>query len=163
MTLNLVMMNSLKPSSILFSFVQVSLMKYFLLYRNEITDLDIWLQDQINDVLSYIFVGDKTFFVIRPSAVIKLQSLSSFFSPTCPKAKFREFFFFYSNKFFHNFHLFDSSCTCPGLCASGLAWRVIFVLCLLADFCFLTLYGGFCKTFVGKKLRGWGLKQCKNW
>jgi hypothetical protein len=27
----------------------------------------------------------------------------------------------YSNKFFHNFHLSESSFTCPGLQASGLA------------------------------------------
>jgi len=30
----------------------------------------------------------------------------------------------YSNKFFHNFHLSESSFTCPGLQASGLAWRL---------------------------------------
>ena len=29
-----------------------------------------------------------------------------------------------SNKFFHNFHLFESSFTCPGLRASGLARRL---------------------------------------
>ena len=35
----------------------------------------------------------------------KLQSLPSFFSPTCPKAKFRQKDYIYSNKFFHKFHL----------------------------------------------------------
>ena len=30
----------------------------------------------------------------------------------------------YSNKFFHNFHLSESSFTCPGLQASRLAWRL---------------------------------------
>ena len=30
----------------------------------------------------------------------------------------------YSNKLFHNFHLSRSSFTCPGLQASGLAWRL---------------------------------------
>ena len=30
----------------------------------------------------------------------------------------------YSNKFFHNFHLSGSRFTCPGLRASGLAWRL---------------------------------------
>ena len=52
-----------------------------------------------------------------------LQSLPSFFSPTCSKAKFREIFI-YSNTFLHNFHLSESSSTCPGLRASGLAWRL---------------------------------------
>jgi len=32
----------------------------------------------------------------------------------------------YSNKFFHNFHLSESSFTCPGLRASGLARRLIY-------------------------------------
>jgi len=45
------------------------------------------------------------------------------FSPTCPKAKFRKNF--YSNKFFHNFHLFESSFTCPRLWASGLERRLV--------------------------------------
>ena len=31
----------------------------------------------------------------------------------------------YSNKFFHNFHLFESSFNCPGLQTSGLAWRLL--------------------------------------
>jgi hypothetical protein len=30
----------------------------------------------------------------------------------------------YSNKFFHNFHLSETSFTCPGLRASGLAWKM---------------------------------------
>jgi hypothetical protein len=41
------------------------------------------------------------------------------FSPTSQKAKFRKKKS-YSNKFFHNFHLSESSLTCPGLGASGL-------------------------------------------
>ena len=47
----------------------------------------------------------------------------NFFSPTCPKAKFRQKL---SNKFFHNFHLSKSSFTCPVLQASGLARRLLF-------------------------------------
>ena len=35
-----------------------------------------------------------------------------------------EQFSIYSNKFVHNFHLSESSCTCPGSRASGLAWRL---------------------------------------
>jgi hypothetical protein len=35
-----------------------------------------------------------------------------------------ENFSIYSNKFFHNFHLSESSFTCPGLRASELAWRL---------------------------------------
>ena len=35
-----------------------------------------------------------------------------------------ENFSIYSNKFFHNFHLSESSFTCPGLHTSGLAWRL---------------------------------------
>ena len=33
-------------------------------------------------------------------------------------------FFIYSNKFFHNFHLFESSFTCPRLQVSGLVRRL---------------------------------------
>ena len=36
-----------------------------------------------------------------------------------------EKFSIYSNKFFHYFHLSDSSFTCPGLRASGLVWRLL--------------------------------------
>ena len=36
----------------------------------------------------------------------------------------------YSNKFFHSFHLSESSFTCPGLWASGLAQRLIYQLIL---------------------------------
>ena len=49
-----------------------------------------------------------------------IQSLPSFCSPTCLKAKFRRKKNIYSNKFFHNFHLSESSFTCPRLHASGL-------------------------------------------
>jgi hypothetical protein len=45
------------------------------------------------------------------------------FSPTCPKTKYRKNYI-YSKKFCHNFHLSESSFTCPGLWASGLAWRL---------------------------------------
>ena len=48
------------------------------------------------------------------------QSLLNFFSPTCPKAKYRKKNSIYSNKFFRNFHLSESSFTCPGLRASEL-------------------------------------------
>ena len=50
----------------------------------------------------------------------KVCSICSF-SPRKPNL---EIFSIYSNKFFHNFHLFESSFTCPGLRASGLAWRL---------------------------------------
>ena len=50
----------------------------------------------------------------------KVCSICSF-SPRTPNL---EIFSIYSNKFFHNFHLFESSFTCPGLRASGLAWRL---------------------------------------
>ena len=42
-----------------------------------------------------------------------------------PKAKFS----IYSNKLFHNFHLFESSFTCPGLQASGLAQKLMYGKC----------------------------------
>ena len=37
----------------------------------------------------------------------------------------------YSNKFFHNFHLSESSFTCPGLQASELVQRMVFVFVLV--------------------------------
>jgi hypothetical protein len=42
-----------------------------------------------------------------------------------------ETFSMYSNKFFHNFHLSESSFTCSGLRASGLARRLVrgFFIC----------------------------------
>jgi len=43
-----------------------------------------------------------------------------FFHLPARKAKFGKIAI-YSNKFFHNFHLSESSFTCPGLLASGLA------------------------------------------
>ena len=46
-------------------------------------------------------------------------------STTCPKAKIWKKNYIYSNKFFHNFHLYDSSFTCPMLQASGLERRQI--------------------------------------
>jgi hypothetical protein len=49
-----------------------------------------------------------------------------FCSPTCLKAKFRRKNYIYSNKFFHNFHLSESSFTCPRLHASGLVQGLIF-------------------------------------
>ena len=61
-----------------------------------------------------------------------MQSLPQFFSPTCPKANFRNKIIFiqtkkkqknknfYSNKFFHNFHLSEFSFTFPWFRASGL-------------------------------------------
>jgi len=54
---------------------------------------------------------------------IFIGSLCFHFSPTCPKAKFRKIFYL-SNKFFHNFHLSESSFTCPLLRASRLARRM---------------------------------------
>jgi hypothetical protein len=35
--------------------------------------------------------------------------------------------YIYSNKFFHNFHMSESSFTCPGLRESVLAWRLILI------------------------------------
>ena len=61
------------------------------------------------------------------SASSLYQSLSQFISPTCPKAKFRKFSIYnYANKFFHNFHLSESSFTCSGLRSSGLAQRLLY-------------------------------------
>ena len=51
------------------------------------------------------------------------QSLPEFFSPTCPKARFR-FFFYLFKQILPNFHLSQSSFTCPWLQASGLAQRL---------------------------------------
>jgi len=58
--------------------------------------------------------------VILKIEILHLSSLClHFFSPTfCPKAKFRKNSI-YSNKLFHNFHLSESSFTCPWLWASG--------------------------------------------
>ena len=39
----------------------------------------------------------------------------------------------YSNKFFHNFHLSESSFTCPCLWASGLARKLILTVCQQLD------------------------------
>jgi hypothetical protein len=55
--------------------------------------------------------------------VLLKQSLPQFFSPTCPKAKEKSSI--YSNKFFDNFHLSESSFTCHGLPASGLTRRLL--------------------------------------
>ena len=53
---------------------------------------------------------------------IEGQCLLYFFSPTCPKTKFREKkIHIYSYKFFPNFDLSESSFTCPGFRVSGLA------------------------------------------
>jgi hypothetical protein len=49
----------------------------------------------------------------------------NFFHLLAPKPNLEKFSI-YSNKFFHNFHLSESSFTCPGLRASGLARRLIF-------------------------------------
>ena len=55
---------------------------------------------------------------------------------TCLKAKFREKNYIYSCKFFHNFHLFESSFTSPRLWASGLVRR----LCICQYYlCHLTI------------------------
>ena len=67
--------------------------------------------------------------------LISVQSLPEFFSPTCPKGKFGKKKNIYSNKFFHDFHLAESSFTCPRLRISGLAWRLsvivnIYMYCL---------------------------------
>jgi hypothetical protein len=51
---------------------------------------------------------------------VKTQSLPYFFSPTCPKAKFRQKLYL----FFNNFHLSESSFTCAGFRTSGLARRL---------------------------------------
>ena len=53
------------------------------------------------------------------------HSFPSCFSPTCPKAIFREKKNIYSNKFFHNFYLSESSFTCPRLRASVLVRRLL--------------------------------------
>ena len=69
-------------------------------------------------------------------------SLCLFFcSPTSPEAKFRRRKkSIYSSKFFHNFHLSESSFTCPGLQASGLAWKLHYITYLylyyLAVWCY---------------------------
>jgi hypothetical protein len=49
--------------------------------------------------------------------------LPEFFSPTCPKARFR-FFFYLFKQILPNFHLSQSSFTCPWLQASWLAQRL---------------------------------------
>jgi hypothetical protein len=43
--------------------------------------------------------------------------------PTCPKTKLEKFSI-YSSKFFHNFHLTESSFTCPRLWASGFCTKI---------------------------------------
>ena len=52
------------------------------------------------------------------------SSCLNFFSPTCPKAKFRQIFCLFKF-FFHNIHLSESSFTYLGLWASGLARRLL--------------------------------------
>jgi len=58
-----------------------------------------------------------------------LNNWQSFFSPTYVLAQKwnLEKNSIYSNKFFHNFHLSESSFTCHGLRESGLAWKLIFI------------------------------------
>jgi hypothetical protein len=69
--------------------------------------------------------------VLRFPPPIKLTATTVFalifftYFSTCPKAKFRKKKSIYSNKFFHNFHLSESSFTCPRLRASGLAQRLL--------------------------------------
>ena len=51
--------------------------------------------------------------------------------------------FLYSNKFFHNnFDLSESSFTCPGLRASGLAWRLF----IIPSYCLLDVVTKACLT-----------------
>jgi len=53
---------------------------------------------------------------------LKLFALNLF--TYLPESKFRKEKKIYSNKFFHNFHLSESSFTRPGLQASGLVQRL---------------------------------------
>jgi hypothetical protein len=61
---------------------------------------------------------------------IKYQSLPSFFSPSYSKTKI---FVFCLSKFFYNFHLSESSFTCPVVWTSGLVGRLQYPCCLYAD------------------------------
>ena len=56
--------------------------------------------------------------------VLTVFALILFTYSTCPKAKFRRRKKIYSTKFLHNFHLSESSFTCPRLRASGLVRRL---------------------------------------
>ena len=80
--------------------------------------------------LNYFIVSD-VIDIIMPSSSLKLKVPFTvfafiFFSTTCWKPNLEKKN--YSSKFFHNFHLSESSFTCPRVWESGIARRLLLAL-----------------------------------
>ena len=104
---------------------------FYLLYLEVYINIEhlMWLTGNILLLLG-IYNGVSVMYVLvchLYGLPITITVFALIFSPTCPKAKFRKKLYLKyrcSNKFFHNFHLSESSFTCPELQASGFAWRL---------------------------------------
>ena len=105
----------------------VIMVNYHAFYFNLVKS--IWLKSQVSSILKqqniFLFIcfiycplkkkrGFHNFIFIWQPPVCTATVFALSFSPTCLKAKFRKKKKIYSTKFFHNFHLSDSSFTCPG-------------------------------------------------
>jgi hypothetical protein len=67
-----------------------------------------------------------TVITLHPSMSVQLTSYSLCLNVFARKPNLEKMYI-YSNKFFHNFHLSESSFTCPGLRESVLARRLILI------------------------------------
>ena len=106
-------------------YFQFILFKMFLYYHPKMHRKAIKLIKKSKIYISVWLRSLKSYMSI--TVIYKAISLClHFFHLNLPESQII-FFFIYSSKFFHNFHLSESSFTCPRLRASGLARRLGYV------------------------------------
>jgi hypothetical protein len=94
--------------------VQVS--SYCNFTRHQITKL--YLKISFHRIVIFFRIHLRLLSLFGPRKIIPPQSLSSFFSPTCPKSQIWKKFLFIQTNSFIIFLLPESSFTCPLSCSS---------------------------------------------
>ena len=100
----------------------------------EVTSLTLYMVIPSKDHLRYLMRSDFIYIINILKQQFACREVTSLIRPVFALIIFTyillarklnlERFSIYSNKFFHNFHLFESSFTCPRLWASGLVQRL---------------------------------------